>query len=379
MQDRDAAVSELFHAHHRRLVGLAFLLVDDVATAEDVVQEAFATLYRRWRLMRDPHAALAYLNSSVVNGSRSLLRRRRTVRTKLPRLTAGFEVAASAEQDAVRHDESDRLWHAVAALPERQRQVLVLRYYLQPVRGRDRKHAGRLSRFGQAAREPRTGCARESVGGRGMTRSDLEGRLADLMLERAEGAMTATQTPEKLAELLGGRSPRPRRWVAGTVAVAAAAAVVVSAWLVRGDQPTTPTPASPTQEVAESVAADYLEALYRYDVETAEAQLADGAVIDGSADLDAWRSNMRWQRAAGMWLAGHTCEAGDTSAAGTPVRCTYALHGLGSERLGRGPFADNTLDVMVVDARITAATEEWPYTQNGFAARPGSRSRAGST
>ncbi len=129
-QDRDAAVSELFHAHHRRLVGLAFLLVDDVATAEDVVQEAFATLYRRWRLMRDPHAALAYLNSSVVNGSRSLLRRRRTVRTKLPRLTARFEVAASAEQDAVRHDESDRLWHAVAALPERQRQVLVLRYYL---------------------------------------------------------------------------------------------------------------------------------------------------------------------------------------------------------------------------------------------------------
>ena len=128
-----------------------------------------------------------------------------------------------------------------------------------------------------------------------MTRSDLEGRLADLMLERAEGAMTATQTPEKLADLLGGRSPRPRRWVAATVAVAAAAAVVVSAWLVRGDQPMTPTPASPTQEVAESVAADYLEALYRYDLETAEAQLADGAVIDGSADLDAWRSNMRWQ------------------------------------------------------------------------------------
>ena len=149
--------------------------------------------------------------------------------------------------------------------------------------------------------------------------------------------------------------------------MAAAAALVVSAWLVRGDQPTTPTPASPTQEVAESVAADYLEAMYRYDVETAEAQLADGAVVDGSADRDVWRDNLRWLRAAGMWLADHTCEAGDTSTDGTSVRCTYALHGLGSERLGRGPFADNTLDLMVVDARITAATEEWPYTQNGFA------------
>lgn len=200
-----------------------------------------------------------------------------------------------------------------------------------------------------------------------MTGPDLEGRLAELLLERAEGAMQATQTQEKLTELLSGHSRRPRRWVAGTVAVAAAAAVVVSAWLVRGDQPTTPAPASPTRDVAESVATDYLEALYRYDLKTAEAQLADGAVIDGSADLDEWRRGAAWLRAAGMWLVGHECEADATSAAGTPVHCAFELHGLGSERLGRGPFADNTLDLMVVDARITTATEEWPYTQNGFA------------
>jgi RNA polymerase sigma factor (sigma-70 family) len=40
------------------------------------------------------------------------------------------EGSASAEQDAVTHDEADRLWEAIGALPTRQRQVLVLRYYV---------------------------------------------------------------------------------------------------------------------------------------------------------------------------------------------------------------------------------------------------------
>lgn len=128
--DRDEAISTLFAAHHSRLVGLAALLVDDRETAEDVVQEAFATVYRRWRLLRDPDAAVAYLRASVVNGSRSQLRRRHTVRTNLPRLASRSEALASAEHDAVHHEESDRLWAAVTALPMRQRQVLVLRYYL---------------------------------------------------------------------------------------------------------------------------------------------------------------------------------------------------------------------------------------------------------
>ena len=74
---RTDAVSILFRAHHRRLVGLAALLVDDRATAEDVVQDAFAGLCRRWRQLRDPNAAVAYLNRAVVNGGRDRLRRGR--------------------------------------------------------------------------------------------------------------------------------------------------------------------------------------------------------------------------------------------------------------------------------------------------------------
>lgn len=127
---RADAVSSLFLAHHRRLVGLASLLVDDRETAEDVVQEAFAGLYLRWRHLRDPNAAVAYLNRTVANGSRDQLRHGRRVTAGLSRLIPRSEALSSAEHDAVAHDEADRLWRAVTQLPRRQREVLVLRYYL---------------------------------------------------------------------------------------------------------------------------------------------------------------------------------------------------------------------------------------------------------
>jgi RNA polymerase sigma-70 factor (sigma-E family) len=127
---RTEAVSDLFLAHHRRLVGLAVLLVDERATAEDVVQEAFVGLHRRWRHLRDPGSAVGYLNRAVVNGARDRLRRKRRAAVVLPRMVPVAEGRASAEQDAVTHDEADRLWEAIGALPTRQRQVLVLRYYV---------------------------------------------------------------------------------------------------------------------------------------------------------------------------------------------------------------------------------------------------------
>jgi RNA polymerase sigma-70 factor (sigma-E family) len=120
-------VTELFHVHYRRLVGLARLLVDDRETAEDVVQEAFEGLYRRWRRLRDPHSAEAYLNRSVVNGSRSRLRRRATERAHVP---PEARQAPAAEATYVAHEAEHALIDVVLALPRRQREVVVLRYYL---------------------------------------------------------------------------------------------------------------------------------------------------------------------------------------------------------------------------------------------------------
>ncbi|MFM6848539.1 MAG: SigE family RNA polymerase sigma factor [Terrabacter sp.] len=128
--DASTIVSELFSAHHRRLVGLASLLVDDRQAAEDLVQDAFAALHRHWHRLRDPNAAVGYLNRAVVNGGRDSLRRGRRAQRATLRLVPRPEALASAEQGAISHHESAALWAGVTALPRRQRQVLVLRYYL---------------------------------------------------------------------------------------------------------------------------------------------------------------------------------------------------------------------------------------------------------
>ena len=127
-EDREHAVSLLFASHWHRLLRLATLLVDDRQTAEEVVQDAFAATYERWGRLRDTNAVLAYLQRSVVNGSRSRLRRRGVARrgtrtlSVVPAPSAAEEAESRADVDAVRR--------AIAGLPARQRQVLVLRYYL---------------------------------------------------------------------------------------------------------------------------------------------------------------------------------------------------------------------------------------------------------
>ncbi|MHC1557950.1 SigE family RNA polymerase sigma factor [Actinomycetospora sp. C-140] len=119
-------LEDLYREHRMRFVRLAVLLVDDPATAEDVVQEAFTGLHRHWGRLRDEHAALGYLRTAVVNGSRSVLRRRRTAREYTPPHTAD---ARSAESLAMLSAEHQAVVSALSKLPRRQREVLVLRYY----------------------------------------------------------------------------------------------------------------------------------------------------------------------------------------------------------------------------------------------------------
>ncbi|MGB6227421.1 MAG: sigma factor, partial [Pseudonocardiaceae bacterium] len=76
--DAPLTLEDLYRQHRMRLVRLAILLVDEAPTAEDVVQEAFTGLHRHWSGLRDEAAALGYLRTAVVNGSRSVLRRRKT-------------------------------------------------------------------------------------------------------------------------------------------------------------------------------------------------------------------------------------------------------------------------------------------------------------
>jgi RNA polymerase sigma-70 factor (sigma-E family) len=120
-------VTELFHAHHLELVRLAVLMVGDLATAEDVVQDAFEQLHRRWRNLRQQSSALDYARSAVLNGSRSVLRRRAVARKHQARIV----VPSQGDPDAAAgFEQRSELIEAFRALPRRQREVLALRFYV---------------------------------------------------------------------------------------------------------------------------------------------------------------------------------------------------------------------------------------------------------
>ncbi len=131
--DADEAVEQLYAAHYRQLVRLSVLLVRDQGTAEEVVQDAFVALHGKWRGLRDPHRGLAYLRQSVVNRSRSVLRHRAVEVRHLA--TAAAEAAAAppvpgADEAALRRAGRANVLDALHQLSDRQREVLVLRYYL---------------------------------------------------------------------------------------------------------------------------------------------------------------------------------------------------------------------------------------------------------
>jgi RNA polymerase sigma-70 factor (sigma-E family) len=125
-QDAEAAVGALYQAHALGLIRLAYVMLGDRPGAEDVVQEAFSGLYRRWEHLADPDRALAYVRSSVLNGCRSALRRQ-TVRRALVTFQ---RPAVSAEATVLSGEERQQVMQAVRRLPGRQREVLVLRFYL---------------------------------------------------------------------------------------------------------------------------------------------------------------------------------------------------------------------------------------------------------
>jgi RNA polymerase sigma factor (sigma-70 family) len=148
----DAAdLASLFRRHHADLVRLALIMVRDLPTAEDVVQDVFTRIHAQHDVPAQPGRELAYLRASVLNGCRSVYRRRAVaVRIGLEpstdpaawslgngcglpgtgRARVAEPAQESAEAAAIRADECHRVLAALASLPGRRREVLVLRYYL---------------------------------------------------------------------------------------------------------------------------------------------------------------------------------------------------------------------------------------------------------
>jgi len=124
--EREAALARLFDAHHTPLLRLAVLLGAE-GDAEDIVSEAFYELYRKWSRLRSPDAALAYLRAVVCNLVRMRLRRLQVARKHADHVV---ESVGSPEAEVLLREDQRRLVEAIRRLPTRQREALVLRYWL---------------------------------------------------------------------------------------------------------------------------------------------------------------------------------------------------------------------------------------------------------
>ncbi len=107
-------LESLYKREYTGMVRLAYTLVGSNAEAEDLVQDSFVEVSRRFDEIRKPGA---YLRSAVVSRCRSALRRRRLIEQHLPEPPAGLT------------PEAGELWDVMSRLPEDQRIAVVLRYY----------------------------------------------------------------------------------------------------------------------------------------------------------------------------------------------------------------------------------------------------------
>jgi RNA polymerase sigma-70 factor (sigma-E family) len=160
--DADRALTSMYGDHYRCLVRLALLLVPDVTTADDVVQDSFVAMHTTWRRLRDGDKALAYLRRSVVNRSRSVRHR----------AAAGGNVSPpgpglpGAELRALLSPEHVAVAGALRSLPARQREALVLRYY------GDLSEAQAASAMGVSQGALQRHLARATAALRGVTETD---------------------------------------------------------------------------------------------------------------------------------------------------------------------------------------------------------------
>ena len=159
--DASDAVTEIYTVNYNQLVRLAVMLVHDVQTAEEVVQDAFEAMHLAWRRLRDPEKALSYLRQAIVNRSRSVLRHRKVVEMHPPKPAPDEQ---SAEHAALVLIERSAVTSALRALPERQREAVVLAVLRRLLRGRHRQGDGNQPGRGEEPHGPGDGGAQVDPG-----------------------------------------------------------------------------------------------------------------------------------------------------------------------------------------------------------------------
>jgi RNA polymerase sigma-70 factor (sigma-E family) len=127
-QDADREVTALYLTHYRPLVRMAALLVQDLAAAEEIVQDSFVAVHAAWRRLPDAEHALSYLRRSVVDRSRAALQRHVVVDKLAPDVPSGPDLPSGPGEASIEVERSAFI-SALWTLPPRQREVVVLRYF----------------------------------------------------------------------------------------------------------------------------------------------------------------------------------------------------------------------------------------------------------
>jgi RNA polymerase sigma-70 factor (sigma-E family) len=125
--DADLAITAMYDTEYRSLVRMSAVVLGDVGSAEEVVQDSFIAVHAAWRGLRDVDKGVHYLRRSVLNRSRSVLRHRAVVDKHMP---AREPDMPSAEQAAITRLQRGAVITALRSLPARQREALVLKFYL---------------------------------------------------------------------------------------------------------------------------------------------------------------------------------------------------------------------------------------------------------
>jgi RNA polymerase sigma factor (sigma-70 family) len=128
LSDAGQAITAIYGTEYRSLVRLAAVLVGDVGIAEEVVQDSFVAMYAAWSRLGDRDKGLAYLRQRVMSRSRSALRQGMVADANAPNPEPG--IMPSAEQGAITQPERSAVISAMHTLSPRQREALMLRFYL---------------------------------------------------------------------------------------------------------------------------------------------------------------------------------------------------------------------------------------------------------
>lgn len=207
-------------------------------------------------------------------------------------------------------------------------------------------------------------------------REDDAGRaLRSLLLEETNAMPVDTHhAAVHLRRRIADTRKRRRVTLAVAASVVAAVAVTVAGgWL--GVNKAGDPAQNPDQSVR--VAREFLEAVGRFDADTAISYLAYGATVDGDgivAGSDAaeqLRLTLAHDQAQGYKQTIKDCVRVGTSApgwmvAGPSVSCAFDMQALRSEEIGFEPYIDNAWRITVRDGKIVWAHQSIPDGRNGF-------------